>query len=331
MLEYGEREAIVMAPPPVHDSEVLPWLHHCLTFFQRHSPQQSSPSCPLGPCPCSQQSTLPWDCSLTHKLLLSATVHSRGLLSLSRVCRAVARIGFMDLTLFRLSQDSCCTLQQLQMLPLCSKQLLQCVNLTPAPVLPSLGCRSSPAHSSLFPYLPSFYWVLLGFKFLSGRQGLLPALSWCPARSLVSECVFLMPPWRRWTPCPPSLLLPCLLSILSLAVAGLPTFIIFRIVWPILSSWHFHRNFRVRCTPFISLVVSGFLFRAAVCCVRVKSSCMGSVFEFNGSSDHWTSLCSCLLVCFLFFFFFFSFFMSSFSCGYFKEYLQLFFDWKEVV
>ena len=154
-------------------------------------------------------------------------------------------------------------------------------------------------------YLPSF--ILLSFPWIYNSflvvRGSCQLLAGVPQDLLYLNVFSWCISGERCTPCPPTLLLSCLLSVLSLDIIGLPTFIIFRIVWPILSSWHFHRNFRVRCTPFTSLVVSGFFFRAAVCCVRVKSSCMGGVFEFNSSSDHWTSLCSWLLVCFVFLFF----------------------------
>ena len=42
--------------------------------------------------------------------------------------------------------------------------------------------------------LPSFAWIYI---FLSGGQGLLPALSWCSARSSASKGIFLMHPQRE--------------------------------------------------------------------------------------------------------------------------------------
>ena len=77
---YGEREAMVMAPPPMHDSAVLPCFHGCLGFL----PPQSPPSHPLHPSLCSHQQPLPWDCSTIPKFQLPATVPSR-------VCMAAAR------------------------------------------------------------------------------------------------------------------------------------------------------------------------------------------------------------------------------------------------
>ena len=73
----GEREAMVMAPPPVSDSAVPPYFHGCLTFLHRHFPPQSPPSHPLDPSLCSQQQPLPWDCSTIPKLQLPAAVPSR--------------------------------------------------------------------------------------------------------------------------------------------------------------------------------------------------------------------------------------------------------------
>ena len=49
MLACGEREAMVMAPPSMHDSAVSPCFHGCLAFLHRHFPPQSPPSYPLDP------------------------------------------------------------------------------------------------------------------------------------------------------------------------------------------------------------------------------------------------------------------------------------------
>ena len=104
---YGERKATVIAPPPAHDSTVAPCLHGCLPFPQRHSPPQAPFSHPLGPSPCNQQESLPWDCSLIPMLQLPAAIHSHGLESFSG-----AWIVHIVLTPFRLSQISRFTLQQ---------------------------------------------------------------------------------------------------------------------------------------------------------------------------------------------------------------------------
>ena len=42
----GAREAMVMAPPPKHDSAVLPCFHGCLTFLHRHFHQNLLPHIP---------------------------------------------------------------------------------------------------------------------------------------------------------------------------------------------------------------------------------------------------------------------------------------------
>ena len=103
--------------------------------------------------------------------LLAATC-SRILASLPGVCRATARIVCVVLTSLILSQISCCTLKQHQTLLLCPKQLLRCWDLTPASVLPTPRCRSSPAHSLLFSFLPSSYQLLCGsiYFFLVARD-----------------------------------------------------------------------------------------------------------------------------------------------------------------
>ena len=66
------REAMVMAPPPTHDSAVSPCLHGCLAFLHRHFPPQSPPSQPLNPSLRSQLQPSPGDCSTIPKLQLPA-------------------------------------------------------------------------------------------------------------------------------------------------------------------------------------------------------------------------------------------------------------------
>ena len=46
MLACGVSEAMVMAPPAMHDSVALPCFHSCPAFLHRHSPPQSSPQIP---------------------------------------------------------------------------------------------------------------------------------------------------------------------------------------------------------------------------------------------------------------------------------------------
>ena len=86
-----EREAMVMAPAPTHDSAVLPCFHGCLAFLHRHFPPQSPPTQPLNPSPHSHQHPSPWDCSTTPKLHLPAAVPSREPVSLCGVCMSVSR------------------------------------------------------------------------------------------------------------------------------------------------------------------------------------------------------------------------------------------------
>ena len=88
---YGEREAIVMAPPATCDSAVSPCFHGCPSFLHRYFPPQSPSSSHLDPSLHSQQQPLPWDCSTTCQLQLSASAPSRGPASLSEVCMAAAR------------------------------------------------------------------------------------------------------------------------------------------------------------------------------------------------------------------------------------------------
>ena len=91
MLACGEREGMVMAPPALHDSTVLPCFHDCPAFLHRHFPPQFPASHPLDPSLQSQQQSLPWDCSTIPKLQVLAAAPSRGPVSLSRVCMAAAR------------------------------------------------------------------------------------------------------------------------------------------------------------------------------------------------------------------------------------------------
>ena len=118
---------------------------------------------------------------------LSAALHSRELTSLSRVLKALGSIVCVVLTPFRLSQISCCTLQQPQVFPWSEA----------ASVPPPTECRScslSFSFSLSTFILPSFAWIYI---FLSSGQGLLPNLSCCSAMSSASEDVFLMHPQRE--------------------------------------------------------------------------------------------------------------------------------------
>lgn len=85
----GESEAIVMAPPTVHDSVVPSHLHGCLDFLQGHFLLQSPPSCSLRLSPQNQQQSLPWDCFPIPVLRLTPTANTEGPSSLSRVGKAL--------------------------------------------------------------------------------------------------------------------------------------------------------------------------------------------------------------------------------------------------
>ena len=135
MLECGEREAMVMAPPAMHDSAVSLCLHGFLAFLHRHFPPQSPPSHPLDPSLCSPQQPLPGDCSTIPKLWLPATALSRGSMSLSRVCMAAARTVWFS---FHLGcHRSAVSLPALNVSPLAQ---------TVAPLWGSDPCFSSPTH-----------------------------------------------------------------------------------------------------------------------------------------------------------------------------------------
>ena len=130
---WREREAMVMAPPPTHDSAVLPCSHSCLTSLHRHFPPRSPPSHPLDPSLHRQQQPSPWDCSTIPKLQLPAAVPSRGSSSLSTVCMAAARTVQFP---FHLGPHrSAVSLSTLNVSPLTQ---------TIAPVWESDSCFSSP-------------------------------------------------------------------------------------------------------------------------------------------------------------------------------------------
>ena len=98
------------------------------------------------------------------KLLLPATLHVSGHVSLSRVCRALARIVCVVLTLFKLSQISCLTLRQPQMLPFHPNQFHQMQESLPSSSPPTPGHRSGPAGSlPPSPFLLSSYPITRGF------------------------------------------------------------------------------------------------------------------------------------------------------------------------
>ena len=63
MLACEKREAMVVAPPLMHDSAVSPCFHGCLAFLHWQFPPQSPPSHLLNLSLCSSQQPSPWDCS----------------------------------------------------------------------------------------------------------------------------------------------------------------------------------------------------------------------------------------------------------------------------
>ena len=85
------REAMVMAPPPRHDSAVWPCFLGCPAFLYRRFPPKSPSSHPFNLSLHSQQQPLPWGCSKIPKLQLLATVPFGGPASLSGACMAAAR------------------------------------------------------------------------------------------------------------------------------------------------------------------------------------------------------------------------------------------------
>ena len=146
----GERETRVLAPP------------QCVTQQNRPAsilpgfPSQAFPTAVASlrsPRAISPQSTaeLARNCLLISMLQLPATEFSRGVVSLSRVCMAAAKIECV--IPFRLSQISCLTLQQPQMLHLYPKQMPQCGDLTPASPPPTVQIQSYSLSSSLSSFL----------------------------------------------------------------------------------------------------------------------------------------------------------------------------------
>ena len=135
MLACGEREAMLMAPPPMHDSAVSPCFHGFLAFFHRHFPPQSPPSHPFDPSFCSQQQPSHWDCSTILKVQLPATAPSRKSRFLPGICMAVARTVWFS---FHLGcHISAISLSALNVFPLTQ---------TIAALWRSDPCFSSPSH-----------------------------------------------------------------------------------------------------------------------------------------------------------------------------------------
>ena len=161
----------------------------CPAFPHRHFPLQSPPSHSFDLSLHSQQQPLPWDCSTILKLQFLATVPSRALASLSRVCVTVSRAVWFS---FHLGcHRPAVSLSALNVPPLTQ---------TIAQMWGSDPCfsSSSPPRAGwvlltllFFPLVPSSYWVLHA----SIYSFPLSALSWYSARTSVAEGVFLMYPW----------------------------------------------------------------------------------------------------------------------------------------
>ena len=186
-----EKKAMVMAPPPVHDSAVSPCFHGCWAFLHRHFPAQSSPSHSLEPSLHSQQQPVPWIAPQSPNSS-SQPLHPPGYL-----CSCPGYVWMqqgLSLIPFRLPQISCfslkCFSSDSDNCPMWGSDL--CFSSLPTKV------KSSPTNTPVFPsssfVLPSFAYFYI---FFPSVQVLPSALSWCSACISVSEGVFLMYPWRE--------------------------------------------------------------------------------------------------------------------------------------
>ena len=163
----------------------------------------------------SQQQPSPWDCSTIPKLQLPAAAPSRGPASLSRVCMPVARTVWFP---FHLGcHSSAVWLSALNVSPL-TQTIAPMWGLTPASVPPPAKGRSSPTNTPVFPLVPSSYRVLCGsiYSFPLVRYSCLFS-----AGVLHSHLCLKVYSWciggKRCTPCPPTPLPSCSISIYSLA------------------------------------------------------------------------------------------------------------------
>ena len=192
MLSCGEREAMVMAPPPRMTQQyrlasTAAWLSS--TGLSHHNLLPHIPSTR----PSSQQQPSAWGCSTIPKHQLPAAAPSSWFESLSGECMAVARTVWFS---FHLG----CHRSAVSLSALNGSPLTQTI----APTWGSDSCfssptaegRSSPTNTPVFPPSSS---ILLGFAwvyiFFSTGRVLLSALSWYSACTSVSEGVFLMYPW----------------------------------------------------------------------------------------------------------------------------------------
>ena len=188
---WGDRGCGDGSTPYVWLSSIalLPWLP---AFPPLAFPTTISSLTSPNPSLHSQQQPLPWNCSTIPKLQLPAAAPSSEPSFLSRICMAPAKTVWFPFYLGY--HRSAVSLSALNVSPL--TQLPWCGVQTPASVsLPTEG-RSRPTNTSVFPLssfiLPSFAWFYIFFS-----KVLLYTLSWCSACTSVSECVFLMNPWKE--------------------------------------------------------------------------------------------------------------------------------------
>ena len=208
MLACGQSEAMVVAPPSVHDSAVSPCFHGCLAFLHQHFPPGSPPSHFLNLLLCIQQQPSPWDCSTITKLQLPTAALSRGPAFLSGLCMATARTVWFS---FHLGcHISAVSLSALNVFPL--PQIVSLMwGLDPCFSFPTLRWgRSSPTNtpgppppSSSSSSICSCPLVRYSCPLAAGILHVLLCLkvySWC-------ICI------ERCTPCPPTPLPSCSLSV----------------------------------------------------------------------------------------------------------------------
>ena len=186
----GEREATIVAPPPMYDSAVVPCFHGSPVFLHRHSLLCIFPSCPLSLYPHSQQQFSLQACSPVPMHKLPAPLHTCEHTSQSGAHRAVVRTICLFLTVSHLPPIGCFTLfQQPQMLPFYPNQFLSLSERGFPQIWESLLCFSSPtwgAGSILLPLLlllPSFFHPTQLCKDLYSPF-------WCPRSSASFQLVF---------------------------------------------------------------------------------------------------------------------------------------------
>ena len=188
MLVCEDREAMVMAPPPTHDSAASPCFHDCLAFFHRHFLLQFHPSHPLNPFSAVNSSP--------HPGIAPQSLHSSSQPPSLPVPASLSGCVWFS---FHLGcYRSAISLSALNVSPLTQTTALMWGS-DPCFTFPPTKGRSSPCNTPVFPssssILPSFAWFYI---FFSAAQLLLSALSWYSACTSVSEGVFLMYLWREY-------------------------------------------------------------------------------------------------------------------------------------